>query len=200
VIARLLIATAGLAHAAAAQSPSFQYYIQAPASLNPGQTATITVLCGFSPGVGQPVTGGTVLGLASGAFSVLGSSGGWSANQLIAPYNFLPPASAGIISGSNVNFILWGNGFGPPLGTVSTVNPTPIWQATFTMGLSAAAITVNRLSAHGIWCMPTGGTIAFELSSTAVQGAQIVILPAPSSFALLAAAGLIASRRRRRFA
>jgi hypothetical protein len=195
-----LSAVAGLASIASAQTPSFQYSIQAPAQLAPGASGTVTVLVGFTPGVGGAVTGGAVLGLSSGAFGITGNSGSWSANVGIAPYNFLAGVATnpGTPAGSNVNGVIWGNGFGPPLGTVSTVNPTPVWSATFTAGATNAVINVVPSGAHGVWYMPTGGTISSELTSTAVQGASATILvPAPASLALLGLGGLVAARRRR---
>jgi hypothetical protein len=190
---------AGLAGALGAQTPSFQYSVQGPGVLAIGQTGTITVLCGFSPGVGGAVTGGTVLGLSSGTFNVGSTSGSWSANVGIAPYNFLPGVATnpGTPVGSNVNGVIWGNGFGPPLGTVSTVNPTPVWQATFTMTAATALITITPVGAHGIWYMPPVGGISSELTSTNVAGTTFSIVPAPGAAALITAGALFALRRRR---
>lgn len=199
----LVSAVAGLASVASAQTPTFQYSINAPANLNPGQTATITVLCGFTPGVGGAIAvpvapgAGTVLGLSSGTFGIAGSGGSWGGNALTAPYNFIG-TSAGTNAGGNVSGVIWGNGFGPPLGTVSTVNPTPLWSATFTMPASNVTLQINPVGNHGVWAMPNGGSFSVEVLSTAAQGAQATILvPAPASLALLGLGGLVAARRRR---
>jgi hypothetical protein len=198
-----LSALAGLASVASAQTPSFQYSIQgAPAVMAPGATASITILCGFTPGVGgivnTPIGPRPVLGLSSGSFNIVGTVNGsaFSSLALFAPYNFIG-TTTGAAAGSSVAGAIWGNGFGPPLGTVSTVNPTPLWSGTFTQGNTATTLQLNPVGAHGVWA-GNPGEFAVESLSTATQGANVIIdVPAPASLALLGLGGLVAARRRR---
>ena len=196
-----LSALAGLASVASAQTPSFVYSLSSSAGTNltAGQTTTITILCQFTPGVGgivnTPIGPRPVLGLSSGSFNVVGAAGGWGGLALQAPYNFIGTTVGGI-AGGNVNGAIWGNGFGPPLGTVSTVNPTPLWTGTFTYPGGNVLLQVNGVGNHGVWA-GNPGEFSVESLSTAVQGGSITLIPAPATLALLGLGGLVASRRRR---
>ena len=196
-------AAAGIGAAALAQTPSFVYTLEvANPNLAPGQTTTVTALCGFQPGVGQlvstPIGPRPVLGLSSGMFNIVGSGGSWSGLALIAPFSF--GNWPGIAVGNNVNGVIWGNGFGPPLGVVSTVNPTPVWLATFTAPAVPGPITLTPIPVgnHGVWAgFP--GEFSVESISSQTSGVQAVInvIPTPAGLALLGV-GLLAAAQRRR--
>ena len=195
-----LSALAGLASVASAQAPSFTYSIQAPASLAAGATAQITVLCAFTPGVGQNVTTSLgalpVMGLESGGFSIVGSGGSWSGLSLLAPVNFPFGTTVGTVAGGNVTGAIWGTGFVPP-AVPSTVNPTPIWRGTFTMPNANVTLTLTGNGQGGLWAGPHSSGLAV-VANGAQAGAQATILvPAPASLALLGLGGLVAARRRR---
>lgn len=195
----ILACVAGLAQVAAAQTPSFSYSFDAPAVLAPGATATITVLCGFTPGAGQLVQTSLgllpVLGLESGGFSIAGSGGAWSGLSLIAPVNFVLH-TPWIVAGSNVNGVIYGTGFVPP-AIPSTVNPTPVWRATFTMPASNVTLTLTGNGNHFLWAQHP--QFAVTTNGVTATGAQVTILvPGPASLSLGAFSVLIACRRGRR--
>lgn len=200
---RSLLLTAGLTVAAAtagAQTPSFTYQFSAPAVLAPGATATITVLCGFTPASGQLVQTSLgplpVMGLESGGFSIAGSGGAWSGLSLLAPFNFVTGLHPGTVTGSNVNGAIWGTGFVPP-AIPSTVNPTPVWRATFTMPASNATLTLTPSFNHFLWAQHP--QLAVTTNGTPAAGAQVTILvPAPASLSVAAFCVLVAGRRRSR--
>lgn len=195
-----LSAVAGLASIASAQNPTFTYSIQAPAALNPGETAVITVLCGFTPGVGQNVTTSLgalpVMGLESGGFSLSASGGSWSGLSLLSPVNFVLGTSVGTIAGSNVNGAIFGTGFVPP-AVPSSVNPTPVWRGTFTMPATAVNLTVSGNGNHFLWAQHPVLAVTTNGATAASGQASIALVPAPATLALLGLGGLVAARRRR---
>ena len=191
----------GLAGTVSAQTPSFQYSIQAPTGLNPGETAVITVLCGFTPGVGAPVATALgqlpVMGLESGSFSLLGTAGSWSNAACLAPFNLIfGPSPRQTIVGSSVIGVLWFTGFVPP-AIPSTMNPTPVWRGTYTMPTAApVTLTVHPNGKHGLWAGPHPSGLAV-VSNGPAAGTQVTILPAASSCVPLVAAAFAIRRRRR---
>ena len=203
MIRRAIAASVGLAvttASAPAQIPSFGYSIEAPASLAPGATATITVLCAFTPGVGQPV--GTVLGplpvmgLESGGFSIVGSGGSWSNVSLIHPVNSWP-AFPGTIAGPNIVGAIWWSGFVPP-AVPSTVNPTPVWQGTFTMPGAPVTLSLFPSGQQGVWAGPSGGLAVVANGAGTGAVANIALVPAPAGVVSVGLVSVVASTRRRR--
>ena len=194
-----LLGCAGVA-SSVAQTPAFTYQFNAPVALAPGATATITVLCAFTPGVGQPV--GTqlgplpVMGLESGGFSIVGNGGGWSNLALIYPVNWL--FLSGTPVGGSVNGVVWGTGFVPP-AVPSTVNPTPIWRGTFTMPDAPATLMLVATAQHGLWAgphQPSGfPLVAYGPPTGAVV--NIALVPAPAGTVGLALGLPFAFHRRR---
>ena len=193
-------AVISLAGWAGAQTPSFFYHVQAsPPWLNAGQTGTVTILCSFSPGIGQlvstPLGPRPVLGLSAGAFDIVASGGALTHPALIEPYTV---GSPGTPLGSTVLGVAWSNGAAPPIGTVSTLTPTPIWTVTYTHGVGNAVVNCNPTGAHSVWA-GNPGEPAIEVFGTQVLGASWVYLsvPTPAGLALFAAAATLAPRRRR---
>lgn len=205
-----LIAAAGLGAVASAQTLSFEYSFQGvPATMSQGQTATIMVRCWYSPGFGGSVSTpsgpGNAIGLSAGSFDLIGTAGAWTlgnppTGSLFAPFNF-PGTSQGTASGGSVIGVRWGSL--PLIVDPLTINPVPLWFATFTAptAIGAVTLTLDPLGPHGVWAV-LPGQWPVEVTSNAVSGAQAVIqiVPSPGGVALLALGGMIVfgSRFRRR--
>jgi hypothetical protein len=83
----------------------------------------------------------------------------------------------GTVAGSGVSNITWANGFPPPMAAVSTVNPTPLWQATFTAPASPGAVqlTLTPEGPHAVWAS-FGSFLATEVISLNTAGAAATIV------------------------
>lgn len=181
---------------------SFTYQFEGlPAVAAPGSTFQLTVLCKFTPDVGQLIAVGLgaypVWGLESGQFSITGTGGNWSDLSLIPPFTFPLGTSAGVPNGGNVTGVIWGTGFVPP-AIPSTINPTPVWRGTFTMPSADVilSLTPTGTGQHGLWLGPHASGLGVVANGPA-SGTQVTILvPAPAAFGVLLFSGLVAGRRR----
>jgi hypothetical protein len=149
--------------------------------------------------VNTPIGPRPILGLSSGGFNIIGSwpSGMlWAGLGLTAPYN-AAGTSAGTPVGSSVTGVLWANGLGPPVGTVSTINPTPLWSATFTHPAGNVIMNVVPVGTHSVWA-GNPGEPAIEVFGSQITGAQWISMqpPAPAGVTVFFVAALVAARRR----
>lgn len=210
------VATILAASGAASAQETAQFMVQvSQATLAPGESAEVRVLVKYAPGVGGLVYWGwqfpqlgRVVGFSLAAFDLnasraVGVSGGWS-NLAVAP-GFHPASSAGTIAGNNVIGAEIGTGFGPPLVTVPTTNPTLLWTGTWTasagsevgaVSLSTAVLNFGNVQ---IWLHGGAiGTYAVEDAWPCTNGQAVInVVPAPSTGAALCLGILMAPRRRR---
>ena len=158
-----------------AQEAQFTYHFQAPAVLAPGQTATIAVYCEFSPDVGHLVaTSGhgivPVAGLGWGGFEIAGTGGAWASLSLLPPVNWLIQfgvTSAGTASGPHITGVNY-NVCSPLMACgVLTVNPAPIWTASFTMPAHDVSINLIPEGEHAVYTWGYHNVAAFGAASPA---------------------------------
>lgn len=214
-----VLAAAGAAWA----QETAQLFIQLePAVIVPGQSATVRVFAQYSPVVGSPAiwntlggTGqsGTVAGFSLATFDLsvspaAGVSGSWS--NLTLGAGSLAAGSAGTVSPSGVNGVLWGTGFGPPFVLPTVDNPVLLWFATWTAdagsGMGTLDLVTDILGYYPsypdtvqLWLRGGAiGTFAVEDAWPCTDGqAVITVIPAPgAAMVVLAGAWSIARRRR----
>ncbi len=201
-MAFMVACAASMSALAQNQTSKYRFYSSAY-SLVPGQSASVRIEVDMNPDIGTLTPGGTILGLASGAFNLVATgmgSGTWSNLVLDAPYNG-PGGSSGTAAGANVNGVSWATAplLSPP--HPSPVNGDIVWTATFTAGMTAGPVSFTILPSSGVkvWVLPSPLAPPAEASFQAAFGDPPVInvLPAPGSGAVVLMGALFAGRRRR---
>lgn len=93
--------------------------------------------------------------------------------------------------------VVWGTGFVPP-AIPSTVNPTPIWRATFTMPTAPVTLNLQPAGLVGVWAGPHSSGFA-AVATAPATGAQVTIalVPGPAAWSVVVGGGLVLARRRR---
>ncbi|MFM9997026.1 MAG: hypothetical protein ACKVU4_14640 [Phycisphaerales bacterium] len=193
-----------------------------PAVIAPGQSALVRVYVAYEPHVGLPAVWntmggsgqiGTVTGFSRATFDLsvspaAGVSGSWS-NLTLGPGS-LAAGSAGTVSPSGVNGVLWGTGFGPPFVLPTVDNPVLLWFATWTADAGSGMGTLDLVTdilgyppsypdTVQLWLRVGAiGSFAVEDAWPCTDGqALITVIPAPgAAMVLLAGAWSIARRRR----
>ncbi len=188
-----LVAIAGLASVAAAQTATVRTTANggAAAVVAPGSTVTIAVTIAHNQFA--------VAGLQGGAI-ITGNAG--TGGNFATTIPGLPTVNMGSFTGGSrtgVDFAFTPPGFigaaTPPSGT----NPMPVMTYDIT-GLAAGVYTINWVapgSAPNVRLYASIGSFGFLEAQSTYTGATITVTPAPASLALVGLGGLVAGRRRR---
>ena len=186
-----ILAVAGLAAVAAAQSITVQV---GAATLNPGESTTITMLASFG-------ADDFAMAAAGGGLNSTTGAAGLSNLQVLAPMAG-PGTTGGATSPTGVSGIISGQLNFPAAGIFAdSSNPVAFWSATytapavvdeeFTVGLTSA---ITRFDVY----IDRESSVSESRLSGLQQGENSIrVVPAPASLALLGLGGLAAARRRR---
>lgn len=180
-----ILAVAGVAAAAAAQSITINV---ADATLNVGDTTTVTMTAGY---------GGSDFAIAGVGTSLIGGGDNWSDMSLIAPMDG-PGTSAGLASGNGVDGIIAGQLNFPPAGIYADdTNPIAFWSATYTASAEGVFDLTSETTRFDVYVARDSSLSESRLGDLREGAATITVVPAPASLALLGLGGLAAARRRR---
>ena len=190
-----LIAVAGMATIASAGA-DFSLSIVAPTSVEVGATFTVDVMGDAS--VGTHMLGGA-FSISSG--SALISNMTWS-NAAWSSFN----TSAGYSGNGDHGAVVFGQlvifgipGFDTPHAGSVLGSRIGSFQVTLGAGSGVIDFALNGGSPFSLETLTSGAAGTFQSSqgSLSLNGASVIVTPAPSAMALLGLGGIVAGRRRR---
>ncbi len=198
-----LVAVAGLASVAAAQSGSLSITSSAATVDTTGAAATFTLSVWGDADFGTAIAGGAFSLSAAGGAGIISDMSGAAADW--AALGFQDNGHAG---DGNYNGLIFGQLIFPPFipaAPESMLGNGAVLLATFSVTAAAdSSGTVDWSTGGGVGDFileiftDDGGSGSFtQLTSVDFGGASVRVVPAPSAMALLGLGGLVAGRRRR---
>ena len=197
-----LVAVAGLASAAAAQSGSLSIVASASTVFTTGAAASVTLAVYGDADFGTAISGGGfALNAAGGAGIVSGMSATGTA------WGALGHMDLGDAGDGNYNGLVFGQFIFPPALPAhadSLLGNGPVLLGTFNVSIEADSAGMIDWSTAGgvgdftleVFDVQTGSFTAL-IAEVSHGAASVNVVPAPSAMALLGLGGIVAGRRRR---